>query len=379
MEDDIIYLDHAAATPLVPEAATAMMDAYRDAPGNPSALGHSGRAAARLLEEARDRMAQALDFTPERLVFTSGGTESVGLAVLGTLLPRERGHVIASAIEHPAVLGSLQILQRRGFEVTLVPPDPGGVVDPERFAEAARPDTALACLMHVNNELGTVQPLELALGRVKERAPSCTTFVDAVQSLTRLPLEPERWGADLVALSAHKVGGPRGVGALVTGSRRPQRIFGGGDQEWGVRPGTENVPGVVGFVAALLAAEAHRTERASQVSEVCAAFEEELRRQVPGARINGNRDNCLPWILSISVAGISSEALVRGMDELGVLVSAGAACHARAQKQSHVLRAIGLSPRLGTIRVSFGAESTVDNARRAVQTLARTVKRYAIG
>jgi cysteine desulfurase len=377
-EAEIIYLDHAAATPLLPEAAAAMADAYRDAPGNPSAIGQPGRAASRLLRHARERLARVVGVHPERLLFTSGGTESIGLAVLGTLRGRDSGHVITSAIEHPAVLGSVRMLEQRGFEVTRVRPDRTGVVDPERFADAARSDTVLACLMHVNNELGTIQPVEAALGRVKERAPRCLTLVDAVQSFTRLDLAPDRWQADLVALSGHKVGGPRGVGALVTGKRRPERLFGGGDQEWGARPGTQNVPGIVGFAAAAEHGERSRSARLAQVTEIAAAFGETLGELVPGAQRNGRADLCLPWIVSVSVAGLPSEALLRGMEEHGVCVSAGAACFARSQKQSHVLQAIGVAPRMGTMRVSFGEQNTPDDARRAAEALALTVKKYAL-
>lgn len=377
-EGEIIYLDHAAATPLIPEAAAAMADAYRDAPGNPSAIGHPGRAAARLLRQARERLARAVGVHPERLLFTSGGTESIGLAVLGTLQGRDGGHVVTSAIEHPAVLGSVRMLEQRGFEVTRVPPERTGVVDPARFAAAARPDTVLACLMHVNNELGTIQPLAAALGGVKERAVRCQILVDAVQSFTRLALEPDEWQADLVALSGHKIGGPRGVGALVTGSRRPGPLFGGGDQEWGVRPGTENVPGIVGFAAAAEHGEQTRPSRAAQASDLAGVFLAALAERVDQAQVHGSAEARLPWIVSVSVAGLPSEALLRGMEEHGVCVSAGAACHARSQKQSHVLQAIGVAPRLGTVRVSFGAPNTPDHARRAAEALALTVERYAL-
>lgn len=377
-EGESIYLDHAAATPLLPEAAKAMADAYRDAPGNPSAIGRPGRTAARLLRRARERLARVVGVHPERILFTSGGTESIGLAVLGTLQSHDGGHVITSAIEHPAVLGSVRMLEQRGFEVTRVVPERTGVVDPERFAAAARPDTVLACLMHVNNELGTIQPLEAALGGVKQRAPRCQTLVDAVQSFTRLALDPDRWQADLVALSGHKIGGPRGVGALVTGKRRPGRLFGGGDQEWGVRPGTQNVPGIVGFAAAAEHGEQTLPSRVAHVSEVAGAFLAALAQRVDGAQVNGSAEARVPWIVSVSVAGLPSEALLRGMEEHGVCVSAGAACHARSQKQSHVLQAIGVEPRLGTMRVSFGAQTTVDHARRAVEALALTLQRYAL-
>jgi cysteine desulfurase len=286
--------------------------------------------------------------------------------------------VITSAIEHPAVLGSVRMLEQRGFEVTRVPPAGDGVVDPARFADAARSDTVLACLMHVNNELGTIQPLAEVLGGVRARAPRCVTLVDAVQSFTRLPLEPDRWQADLVALSAHKIGGPRGVGALVTGRRRPDRLFGGGDQEWGARPGTENVPGIVGFAAAAQHGEQTRVTRLTHAVALAEAFLTALPERVPRAQVHGSVERRVPWILSVSVPGLSSEALLRALEEHGVCVSAGAACHARSPKQSHVLEAIGADPRRGTMRVSFGPDNTVDDAQQAVEALARSLESYAL-
>jgi cysteine desulfurase len=251
-------------------------------------------------------------------------------------------------------------------------------VDPQRFADAVTERTVMACLMHVNNELGTIQPVADAFAAVKRRAPRCLTFVDAVQSFTRVELQPKQWSADLVALSGHKVGGPRGIGALITLGRRPEPLVGGGDQEWGVRPGTENVPGAVGFVAAVQQKLQTLDERRAQAAELALAFGEALAEQVPTARINGDPDQRSDFILSVSVPGLPSEALLRGLDELGVCVSAGAACHARSQKQSHVLEAIGVEPRSGTIRVSFGPGNTVEQVRRAVAALAETVERYAI-
>ncbi|MFH2009464.1 MAG: cysteine desulfurase family protein, partial [bacterium] len=335
-EPEIIYLDHAAATPLRPEAAEAMATAYREAPGNPSSIGGPGRAAARALGRARERLALALDVLPERVIFTSGGTESIGLAVLGSLQGR-RGHVVTSAIEHPAVLGSVRLLERQGFEVTRVPVSRGGVVDVDRFAGTIRKDTLLACLMHVNNELGTIQPVAEVFAAVKAQAPRCLTFADAVQSFTRLAVEPDRWQADLVALSSHKIGGPRGVGALVAGSRRPEPLYGGGDQEWGVRPGTEDVPGIVGFVAAARACLEGLDRRRLQSRMFSEELAARLEREVPTARRNGDDARRVDFIVSVSVPGLPSEALVRGLEEHGVCVSTGAACHARSQKQSHVL------------------------------------------
>ncbi|MDY0004782.1 MAG: aminotransferase class V-fold PLP-dependent enzyme, partial [Polyangia bacterium] len=233
-----LYLDHAAATPLCKEAALAVEAAYAEAPANPSSISGAGRAAAERLEAARGEIASGLGVKPHSVIFTSGGTESNGLGLLGALADRDGGHLVVSAIEHPSVLGSAAIARRRGFEVTTVPPEPDGRVDPERFASAVTPKTLLACLMHVNNEIGTIQPVAEAFLGVKRRAPRCLTLSDAVQSFGRLQVEPEAWQADFLSLSGHKLAGPRGIGALVARSRRPGALFGGGEQEWGARPGT---------------------------------------------------------------------------------------------------------------------------------------------
>jgi cysteine desulfurase len=251
-------------------------------------------------------------------------------------------------------------------------------VDPERFAEAAGPRTVLACLMHVNNELGTIQPVAEAFAAVKRQAPRCLTLVDAVQSFTRLPVDPEAWQADLLTVSGHKVGGPRGIGALVARTRRPEALYGGGEQEWGARPGTENVPGAAGFAAAVRRRLGRQAEFHRHAEALRETFGRGLAARVPRARVNGDPARTVPWIVSVSVGRLPSEALLRSLEELGVVVSAGAACHARSQKQSHVLAAIGLPSTTGTARFSFGEETLRAAIDEAVDALALTVQRYAL-
>ncbi len=373
-----IYLDHAAASPLRETAREALLRAYTEAPANPSSISQVGRDAARVLRTAREGLAVVLGVPADRILFTSGGTEANGLAVLGALSPETTGHVVTSAIEHPSVLGSVALLERRGFAVTRVRPEPDGRVDPDRFAAAVQPDTRLACLMHVNNELGTIQPVAEALDAVRDRAPRCLTLVDAVQSFTRHPLDLEAWQADFVSLSGHKIGGPRGIGALVALRRRPQALLGGGEQEWGARPGTENVPGAAGFAAAAEEAEADRTERHARAQAFHDALVERLTETVPRARILGEAAHRSPFILCVTVDRLPSEALLRGIEEHGVVVSAGAACHARSQKQSHVMQALGLPSTTGTARISLGDETRLEQVEAVVTAIASTVKRYAL-
>ena len=381
-----LYLDYAAAAPLSAVAREAMLRAYQQAPANPSSISGPGRQAAAVLREARHTLAETLGVPTDRVLFTSGGTESNALAVLGALADLAQGnaasaptgHVLLGAIEHPSVLESVARLERWGLAVTRVAPEPDGVIPVERFGAAARPDTRLACLMHVNNELGTIQPVAEALYAVRERAPRCVCLVDAVQSYTRLPVEPERWGADFVSLSGHKIGGPRGIGALVALRRRPAPLMGGGDQEWGARPGTENVPGAVAFAAAATDALARLAARRQQAQHLHDAFVARLAARLPSARIHGEPARRIPWILSVAVARLPSEALLRGMEEQGVVGSAGAACHARSQKQSHVLAALGVPRSTGIVRLSLGEHNTVADMEAAVEALARTAERYAL-
>lgn len=379
MEDaPLIYLDHAAATPITDAALETMVRAYREAPANPASLSTPGRKASAVLEDARDRIARTLGVRPDRVILTSGGTEANNLAVLGALPDPEGAHVVLSAIEHPSVDEAARRLARQGAEVTRVPPEPNGVVDPQRFAAAATERTRLACLMHVNNELGTIQPVAEATAALRARAPRCQVLVDAVQSFCREPVAPLTWGADFVSLSSHKIGGPRGVGALVALGSRPAPLLAGGEQEWSVRPGTQNPAGVAGFAEATERAHATREERRARAFDLRQAMETRIGELLPEARVNGQSAPRTPWIVSVSVAGIASEPLLRAMEELGVVASAGAACHARSRSRSHVLEAIGVPKTWGTARFSFGAETLEADALRAAEALAEAVTRYAL-
>lgn len=376
--DDLLYLDHAAGAPLRPEAAEAMAAAYRDLPGNPSSLGRPGREAQRHLRRAREALAALVGIQPDQVIFTSGGTESIGLGFLGALAGRTGGRVVVSAIEHPAVLETARLAGRRGFSVVKVVPAASGVVLAARVAAAVTADTVLCAVMAVNNEIGTEQPVAEALAAARASAPRCVTFCDAVQALGRVPVRPVDWGADLVALSAHKVGGPRGVGALLCPGARPEALYGGGGQELGVRPGTENLPGILGFVAAARLAEAEREAWRARATALRAGFLAALAAAAPRARVNGAAAVTVPDVISVSVPGLTSEALLRGLEELGVIVSAGAACLATKQRQSHVLAALGVPGDHATARISFGRETTAAQLDRAALALATTWSRYAI-
>ena len=354
-----IYLDHAATTAVRPEAVAAMvplLGAY-----NPSSLHAEGRAARRVVDEARASVAGVLGAAPREVVFTGGGSEADGLAVLGAAraLGAGRRHLVTSAIEHPAVLRAVEILEAEGWRATRLPVDRRGLVDPAAFAAALTSDTALASIMLANNDIGVVQPVA-ELARLAH-ARGVLFHTDAVQAAGWLPLDVATLGVDLLALSAHKFHGPKGVGALfVRSGVALAPLSGGGGQERGLRPGTENVAGIAGLAAALELADAERPAAAQRVAALRDRLESAVLAGIPGTLVNGAGAPRLPGVLSVAFAGVPSDALLLRLDLEGIAASAGSACAAGALEPSHVTAALGLDDahRLGTIRFSLGRATT---------------------
>jgi len=343
-----IYLDNAATTKPHPAVVEAMARALTEEFGNPSSLHGKGLAAERVLQDARRAVARTLDVAPEEIVFTSGGTESNSLALRGVVkaLGPAR-HIVTTAIEHSSVLTPLRRLAEEGCAVTEVPVDGAGRVSAAQIEAALRPETILVSVMAVNNELGSIQPIE-AIGRIL-RARGATGrpvyfHVDAVQAWGKIPLRPRQWGVDLMSLSAHKVHGPKGVGALyVRRGIHLVPLLGGGDQEGGIRPGTENVPGIAGLGAAASLILSEAEETAGRMT----GLRDQLRRaieQLPDVRVNTPADGAAPHILNVSFAGVRGETLLHRLEMAGIYTSTGSACHARDPQPSHVLLAIGLPP-----------------------------------
>ena len=356
-----VYLDHNATTPVHPAVADAVTEALRDQFGNASSVHAFGQAAKAALDDARGSVAALVGGEPSEIVFTSGGTEADNLAIRGVAeaAPADRRHLIASAIEHEAVLHTLKALSRRGWRTTLLPVDAGGAVDPEDLERALAPDTALVSVMHANNEIGTLQPVaELAR---TARAAGVRFHVDAVQSAGKVPLDVRALGVDLLSLSGHKFNGPKGAGALWM--RRGSRLAAtmtGGRQERNRRAGTENVPAIVGLgVAARIA-----REQLAPAAADCRALRDRLEAgildRVPGAVVNGAPDARVPNTTSISFAGVEAEALLIALDLEGIAVSTGSACSSGTLEPSHVLRAMGFPPRRvqSSIRFSVGLGNT---------------------
>ncbi len=365
-----IYLDNAATTPLRREVVDAMDEARADA-YNPSSIHAEGRRARARLDDARDRVAACLGVSRKEIAFTGSGTESDNAAILGAVRASGRkGHVLASAIDHHAVLHALDALAAEGHEVELLPVDDRGAVDPAAFAAALRPATILASVFYANNEIGTVSPVAELARIARERGVLFHT--DAVQAPGWLPLDAASLGADLLSISAHKFEGPKGVGALyIRSGVLLEPIVHGGGQEFGRRSGTENVIGVVGLARALELAVGGQTERAERVARLRDRLESGIRSTIADVRFNGSGGARLPGNSNVSFAGAGSEELLLQLDLHGVAVSAGSACTSGAIEPSHVIAALGIGPRWcsGPIRFSLGRTTTEEEIDRVLELL----------
>jgi cysteine desulfurase len=368
-----IYLDNGATTRVDERVAQVALEAMLDAYGNPSSAHGPGAEAARRLARARAQVAAALGGSDDEILFTSGGTEANALAMLGTT--GRLVHVVVSGFEHPSVADAAKALHARGVAVTEVAPSSSGVVSAADFARAIRPETTLAACLWVQNELGTVQPVEAIARAVKERAPRCHVHVDGVQAFGKLPVTVAGAPFDSLALSAHKIHGPKGVGALwlKRGVKLRPLVHGGG-QERGLRPGTEGVPGIVALGLACELAAAARVQSAPRMAAQRDRLWATIAAALPSAQRHGDPAQLAPHVLSLGLPGIPAEPLLHALSARGVYVSAGSACHARDKKPSATLRAIGVRDDVGTIRLSLSRLTTDDEVARAALVVIATVK-----
>ena len=374
-----IYLDHNATTPVAPEVTDAMATALRTTFGNPSSLHRPGQQAKTALDDARAAVARLLGGAPTEIVFTSGGSEADNLAIRGAavaLAGSGRRHLVASAIEHEAVLQTLKALSKQGWATTLVGVDSSGVVTPERVAEALTDQTALVSVMHANNEIGTIQPVA-DLARLAH-ARGALFHTDAVQSVGKLPVAVRALDIDLLSLSAHKLNGPKGVGALWVrrGTRLTSQMT-GGKQERNRRAGTENVPAIVGLGAAAQLALDKDPDVANRVAALRDRLERGILAGVSGTMVNGDPARRVANTSNISFDGVEAESLLIALDLDGIAVSTGSACSSGALEPSHVLRAMGCSPHRtqNSIRFSLGLGNTSDEMDRVVAVLPAIVDR----
>ncbi len=374
MRDTMIYADHAATTAVTDTALTAMLPHFTRDYGNPSSLYRFAQEGKTHLEQARAQVAACLNARPEEIYFTSGGTEADnwalrGVAELMALKGKKTGHIITSAIEHHAILHTAEYLEKQGYEVTCLPVDRDGLVDPAAVEAAIRPDTILISVMAANNENGTIQPIA-EIGAIA-RAHKVLFHTDAVQAVGHIPVDVEAWNVDLLSLSGHKFGGPKGIGALYMKKplRLPALIQGGG-QEKGRRSGTENVPGAVGMAAALKEAVDHLPEEMARLSALRDRLIAGLSA-LPYASLTGHPVKRLPGTASFVFEGVEGEALLLHLDAKGICASSGSACSSASLDPSHVLLAIGLPHAIahGSLRLSLGAENTGED----VDTILREV------
>jgi len=381
MPKRLVYLDNAATTPVRPEVLEAMLPYLgREAFGNPSSAHRFGRTARAGLEEAKRTVAECLGVEPSQVIFTSGGTEADNLAIIGSALAaRDRGgpfRVAVSAVEHKAVLAAAQAVQHLGGEEILVGVSASGVVEEEALDEALARGVALVSVMWVNNEVGTVQPIARLAERC--RAAGVCFHSDAVQALGKVPLSLSDVGCTLVTISGHKIGAAKGVGALIVRDRGAvEAIIHGGGQQYGIRPGTENVPGIVGLGRAVELAAAEQAESATRLGALRDELERRVLAIVPDAVINAWQAERAPHVSNISIPGTDSEALLMHLDLAGVACSSGSACSTGAIEPSHVLTAMGVPRDLGiaALRFSFGRDNTAEDVDAVVSALPKIVEK----
>ena len=357
-----VYLDHNASTPVHPEVVEAMLPYFGERFGNPSSVHAFGREAREGLDTAREQIATFLGTGKEEIVFTSGGTESDNLAVKGVAMARRQGHIITSQIEHHAVLRTCQNLETLGFEVTYLPVDGHGMVDPDDVRRHLRSDTILVSVMHANSEVGTVQPVR-EIGRIA-RERGITFHVDAVQTFGKLPIDVDGSGIELLSFSSHKIYGPKGVaGLFIRKGTRMVSIQHGGEHERRRRAGTENVPGIVGFGKAVEVRAREMADEAVRVRALRDRLWEGVSARVPDVRLNGHPTERLPGTCNMCFKHVESESIVLGLDLKGIAVSAGSACTSGNVEPSYVLVAMGVPVdwAMGSVRCSLGRGTTAED------------------
>lgn len=358
------YLDCNATCAATDAALAAVMQASHEAFGNPSSLHWAGRAARRVLDDARDTLAAHIGTEPGAVVFTSGGTEANNMAIFGTLAGQSPGRIVTTAIEHPSVLRPLERFAQQGWELVRVRPERDGVVAAEAMREAIDGDTRLVCTMAANNETGVIQPVAQISQHC--RAMRVPMLVDAVQALGKMPLDLREWDADFVALSAHKIGGPKGVGALVVRRGQTlQELAPGGGQERKRRSGTENVPGIAGFAAAIGQVDFESMRPLRDM------FEQRLLASFPDAHVFASTATRLPNTSMVHMPGMDGETLLMQLDLAGFAVASGSACSSGKREPSHVLLAMGASQEeaRSSLRLSFGPGNTIEDVQALIEAL----------
>jgi cysteine desulfurase len=372
----MIYLDHSATTPIDPRVAQAMQPYLTAHFGNPSSIYRAGQDVRMAVEQAREKVAALIRAKPKEIIFTSGGTESDNTAIKGLALKKGSGHLVTTAIEHPAVLNVFKYLEKHGFSATYVPVGSDGVVDPDAIGRCMRRDTVVVSVMHANNEVGTIQPIEEIAAITNERGIPFHT--DAVQAAGKLPLDVGRMGIGLLSLSGHKFYGPKGIGALY--ARRGigfEPCIHGGHQEWGKRGGTENVPGIIGLGAAAEIAVEEMANAEVRIRALRDRLETGLAERIADVAFNGHRTNRLGGVSSVCVKYVEGEAMLLRLDYHGIAASSGSACTSGSLEPSHVLLAMGIPAEIAhsSLRFSLGKVNTEEDIDKVLEVMPPIVEK----
>ena len=372
------YLDNSATTPVFPEVAELVMKIMTQDYGNPSSMHRKGYDAEQYIKESKDIFAKILKVNEKEIFFTSGGTEADNMAVIGAAMANRRSgnHIITTKIEHPAIKSPMKYLEERGFKVDYLSVDSNGIISLEELKSLMTDQTILVSIMHVNNEMGAVEPLEEAGALIKECNPKCLFHVDDIQGFGKLRIYPKKWKIDMLSVSGHKIHGPKGTGMLYVSEQvKMVPIIYGGGQQTGMRSGTENVPGIAGMGIAAQMIYSDIKETTLELYRLKRIFTGEVVK-IPDVTVNGYTDErSAPHIVSVSVKGVRSEVLLHALEEKGVYVSAGSACASNKPAVSETLKAIGLGKELleSTIRFSFSVHTTEEEIRYALKVMEEVI------
>ncbi len=373
---ELKYFDNAATTRVKKEVLEEMLPYFHEKYGNPSSLYSIGRASKKAMEDARKKVANLINANPNEIYFTGCGSESDNTIIKGIAhTNRKKGkHIITSQIEHPAVLHTCQALEKQGFEITYLKVSKNGFIDIEELRNSIRNDTILITIMFANNEIGTIQPIEMVAKIAKMY--NILFHTDAVQACGNIPIDVKRMGIDALSLSGHKLYAPKGIGALyVKNGIAFEKFMDGGHQEKNKRAGTENVAGIVGLGKACELAQIHLKDHMRQLKQLRDYFITQVEDKIEGAVLNGSKENRLPGNANFSFSGIDGEALLLNLDAKGICASAGSACTSGSSSPSHVLSSIGLSDELayGSLRVTFGEDNTKEDVDYLIENLCEII------
>ncbi len=374
---ETVYLDNSATTQVYKESALLAADAMCNFYGNPSSLHRKGIEAEKLIKTAKEQIASTIKASPAEIYFTSGGTEADNLAIIGGCSASRGKHIISTNVEHPAVMATLQHMEKKSYSIDHIPVQKNGIIDLDKFSKMIRKDTALVSCMLVNNEIGSVEPVEKMVRILKKTNPSALFHIDAVQGYGKIPIDVSTLDVDFISLSSHKIHGPKGVGALyIRNKSKIAPIQFGGGQQGGIRPGTENVPGIAAFGLSAEVCHKNMAEKIEKMRYLKNKLKKGIQENIEDVLINTPEENSAPHILNVSFAFVKSEVLLHSLELDGIYVSSGSACSSHKKGPSYVLTAIGVDRKMidGSIRFSLSEFTTEEEIDYTIEKLAKNVK-----